>query len=303
MQKSMIAGFLVAAFTNLTLMQSGAMADMVLAEPDALVEGADLTRAYPGVVLTVDGEPDRVVRAVVGFSDFLGRNIATTGTLIFTQVPNENQDSPFTFDFSEGTDPLRVDFLAPTDYVQIDMACEDDDRGEIRAFNDQGVQVATSNTVICDGRTANASGTTVISRGAADIAYVIAGGINEPLFLDNLQFNLLTPICDVELSPGPFFGNDWITADAFVLTNTSSVPITVEVKTWFTALGIEPISVEPLRRSGTVTLSPNSTEDFGPLRLGLKAQDLPVGPAEFVCRLVDPTQGYAYDVDVTGFEN
>jgi hypothetical protein len=107
----------------------------------------------------------------------------------------------------------------------------------------------------------------------------------------------------VELNPGPFFGNDWITADNFILTNTSSNPVTVEVKTWFTGPGIEPISVEPLKRSSTVTLSPNSAEDFGPLRLGVKAQDLPLGAAEFVCRLVDPTQGYAFDVDVNFFSN
>jgi hypothetical protein len=104
------------------------------------------------------------------------------------------------------------------------------------------------------------------------------------------------------LSQETYFGKERITADVFRLANTSSAPITVEVKTWFTAPGIEPISVEPLRRSGTVTLAPNSTEEFGPLRLGLKAQDLPVGPAGFVCRLVDPVQGYPFDLDVSAFE-
>jgi hypothetical protein len=163
------------ALTLLSLGQ-GVRADMVFVEPDALADGADLTFAYPGVVLTVDGEPDRVVRAAVGFSEFNSRNLASTGVLVFNQDPPAPgglpEVVPLAFAFDPGIDPLRADFLVPTDFLRIDMACDDDDLGEMRAFDAADNLLATSNRVTCDGRTANARGTAVISRSTADVSYM-----------------------------------------------------------------------------------------------------------------------------------
>jgi hypothetical protein len=291
----------VAAFAVFTFMPGKAMADMVFAEPDAVTDGADLTFAYPGVILSVDGEPDRIVRAAVGFSEFNGRNLATTGLLVFKQDPHENLDSPLSFDFSVGTDPLRADFLVPTDYVQIDMACDDDDSGNIRAFDAFDNLLAISNIVSCDGRTANASGAAVITRGAPDIAYITAGGDAEPLLLDNLQFHLFTPTCDVELSQETYTQGETITADVIRLTNTSLDEIPVEVSLWLTAAAIEPVKVNALRRK-IDSLDPDFDQDFGPVKLTKVSADTPIGPGEIVCRLIDPRNGGVYDVDVAPFD-
>ena len=189
----------------------------------------------------------------------------------------------------------------PTDYVQIDMACDDDDVGNIRAFNAFDNLLAISNIVSCDGRTANASGVAVISRAAPDIAYITAGGDDEPLLLDSLQFHLFTPTCDVELSQETYIQGETITADILRLTNTSLDQVPVEVSLWLTAGAIEPVKLKPLRRK-IGSLDPDSNQDFGPVRLAKVSANTPIGPGEIVCRLIDPRNGGAYDVDVAPFD-
>ena len=289
-----------------TLAQGEARADMVFVEPDAVADGADLTFAYPGVVLTVDGEPNRVVRAAVGFSAFNNRNLATTGVLVFNQDPPAPgglpEVVPLTFAFDPDIDPLRADFLVPTNFVRIDMACDDDDFGEIRAFDVSDNLLAASNRVTCDGRTANANGTAVVSRSTADIAYITAGGVeDEGLLLDNLQFNLFTPICDVELSQEIYLEGETITADVFRLANTSSGQVPVAVKAWVVAAGMAPLEVMSLRRNIN-RLEPGSDQDLGPVRLVKVKSDMPIGPGQIICRLIDPRNGGVYDVEVAPFE-
>ena len=98
------------------LASGGAMAETVHVEPDAMPDGADLTYAYPGVVLTVDGEPDRVVRAAVGFSVFNGRNLATTGTLVCVVT------TEFTvFRAREGVDPRIIWLLLRSPVARADI--------------------------------------------------------------------------------------------------------------------------------------------------------------------------------------
>jgi hypothetical protein len=121
-----------------------------------------------------------VVRAAVGFSEFNGRNLATTGVLVQARSPAPGgppEVVPLTFAFDPNIDSLRADFLVPTNFVRIDMACGDDDLGEMRAFDASDNLLATSNRVTCDRRRANANGTAVISRSMADIAYITAAGI------------------------------------------------------------------------------------------------------------------------------
>ncbi|MCC2665915.1 MAG: hypothetical protein K0S35_3837, partial [Geminicoccaceae bacterium] len=192
-----------------------------------------------------------MVRAAVGFSEFNGRNLATTGVLVQARSPAPGgppEVVPLTFAFDLNIDSFRADFLVPTNFVRIDMACDDDDLGEVRAFDGSENLLATSNRVTCDGRRANANGTAVISRSMADIAYITAGGIgSEGLFLDNLQFNLFTPTCDLELSQEIYFERQTITADVFRLANTSSSQVPVEVNAWIVTAGLEPLKVTTLQ--------------------------------------------------------
>jgi hypothetical protein len=162
--------------------------------------------------------------------------------------------------------------------------------------------LATSNTVTCDGRTANANGTATISRSTADIAYIKAGGIGgESLLLDNLQFNLFTPTCDVQLSKAIYFSGDTIRADVFRLANASSTQVPIEIRVWLVTAGMEPLEVRG-PRGNIRNLKPESDEDFGPVRLAKVRSDTPIGPGEIICRLINPRNGGVYDVEVVPFE-
>jgi hypothetical protein len=130
------------------------------------------------------------------------------------------------------------------------MACDDDDIGEILAFDTSNDLVAISKMITCDGRTATPTGTAVIRRDTADIAYVLAGGAEEEgLLLDNLQFNLLTPTCRVELSKEIYSERETITATVFKLANTSSSQVPILVKAWIVTAGTTPFEVRTLRKN------------------------------------------------------
>ncbi len=119
--------------------------------------------------------------------------------------------------------------------------------------------------------------------------------------LDNLQFNLFTPTCNVELSQDIYFEGETITAEVFRLVNTSPDQVPVEVKSLLTAAGMEPVKVSPFRKN-IKSLKAGSDKDFGPVRLAKVDAETPVGPGEIVCRLIDPRNGGVYDVDVAPFE-
>ena len=135
-----------------------------------------------------------------------------------------------------------------------------------------------------------------------DIAYATAGGIGgEALLLDNLRFRLFTPTCDVELNQDIYFKGETITADVFRLANAGSAEISIEVRAWLTTAAMEPVKVSPLRKK-IKSLPSGFDKDFGPLRLAKVEADMPVGPGEIICRLIDPKNGGVYDVDVAPFE-
>lgn len=173
----------------------------VFVEPDDFPAGTNISTSFPGITLSVQGDPSRAVHSVSGFSAFNGRNLATTGTLVFGEVP-VSRIVPKTWDELFGL--LRVDFDSPTDFVQIDMICDDDDVGALRAFDRFGSLLETFGPVACDGRSTPPV-TATISRNAPDISYVLAGGVgSEGLFLDNLQFKLPGAIVKIDIKPGSF---------------------------------------------------------------------------------------------------
>ena len=175
---------LIGAFMIFLSNAEAAHATAIVVDPDSFVLGTQLTTAFPSVILSVEGKPESVVRAVDGFSVFNGRNIATTGTLVFGQ-------DPVTFDVPQGWDEnnglLRITFLAPTDYVQIDLIFDDDDIGFVRGYSGDGTLL----TDITTPSLRDTYTTLVVARLTADVAFVIAGGQGgEAIFLDNLLFRL-----------------------------------------------------------------------------------------------------------------
>lgn len=168
----------------------GARATIITVEPDDFAVGSDLTNAFTGVTLTVEDRPAIKVISRDGFYVFNGRNLATTGSLVFgqdvLQPPNNTGQ-----DWNEGEyGRLRADFDRPTDFVSIDLAFRDDDILALWAFdvnNDLLDMVQGSG----DGRNFDVLFAS-ITRPQADIAYILAGGVSrEGAVLDNLQFSVI----------------------------------------------------------------------------------------------------------------
>ena len=181
-----------------TLEFSQAQAATIMVEPDNFAVGVDIRSAFPGVTLSVQGEPSTQVIVVDGYSTFVGKNVATTGTKMFGQSPATESAIP---DAEKNWDEstfglLRADFASPVDYVQIDLIFDDDDTGFLKAFDAGGNLLATF-TGQGDGRGTSSpycppfcspSVTASITRPTADIAYILAGGTGaEGHYLDNLQ--------------------------------------------------------------------------------------------------------------------
>ena len=169
-----------------------AQAIIIVVEPDDFSIGTDLTNAFPGVTLSVQGQPTTKVIAADGANAAGCCNPfpVTTGLLIFGQDP---QPVPPLQKFNEALFGLmRADFALPTDYVQIDIIFDDDDIGILRAFDATDVLL---DSVLVSGAGDQRGGlppyvTAVISRGTSDIAYITVGGWDsEGGILDNLQFN------------------------------------------------------------------------------------------------------------------
>lgn len=82
---------------------------------------------------------------------------------------------------------FRADFLQSTDFVSIDLVGIDDGDAQLRAFASDGALLEAFVTSLSGpGHNVTAS----ISRGTADIAYILAGGvIGEGNNLDRLIFN------------------------------------------------------------------------------------------------------------------
>lgn len=170
-------------------MTGPAHATLISAEPDDFAVGTVVVDTFPGLSLAVEGRPGSGVQVLDGFSPFNGRNLATTGSSVFGQLPRHSADVPQGWDALNGL--LRLDFAAPTDFVQIDLIFDDDDFGRLSVFDNTG-SLLDSVFVTGDGRGPTAFQTATVSRPSADIAYALAGGdLGEALFLDNLQYNFL----------------------------------------------------------------------------------------------------------------
>jgi Ca2+-binding RTX toxin-like protein len=158
-----------------------------IAEPDDFAIGTDLTHAFEGITLSVEGHPEKHVVVADGFSTFLGENFASTGTHVFaTDPPQPNE--PHSFDEEFGT--LRIDFEHGTDFVQIDLGADDDDIGALRAYNANGQLIDSVQVGSTEFREQYAHPS--ISFADAQIAYVTVGGVHsEGMWLDNLHFGVV----------------------------------------------------------------------------------------------------------------
>lgn len=112
-------------------------APIVTVDLDAFAVGTVLDHAFPGLTLSVLGVASRSVVAMDGFSASIGRNIATTGSLVFAAFPLLGPDHPTATVQGWESDfrTLRIDFQTLTDFVSIDFIADDEDVGELRAVS------------------------------------------------------------------------------------------------------------------------------------------------------------------------
>jgi hypothetical protein len=141
-------------------------------EPDDHAVGTNLNNVHPGATLSITNAPGSIVFASqTGF--------ASTGTRTFGGT---------WADFNR----LRVDFASPTDSVSLDFISDDSaDHARMEAYD-------ANNNLLDSYTTASLSTnqfeTMTISRPSADIAYVIASGIEGQIgYLDNLHFGSSEP--------------------------------------------------------------------------------------------------------------
>jgi hypothetical protein len=146
-------------------------------EPDDYQVGTRINSITPGVSLTAVGAPWVALDGkVVSLTD----DHVSTGTRIFA--------SDRTIYWNDGLQ-LRADFTESVASVAIDVVADDGaDQGRLRAYNAAGILLQeVVSEVIAAPKFVRLS----ITRGVADIAYVLAGGSNlDTVVLDNLRFGI-----------------------------------------------------------------------------------------------------------------
>jgi hypothetical protein len=159
----------------------------ITVDPDAFGVGADISHAFAGVTLSAFGSgnlngPDVSTPQVFSrLSPF-----ASTGNRVFG---NSSYSNLWFNDSAE----FRVDFLAPTSFVSLDLIADDGfDPSVMRAFNSAGALLAESAVTGAAG--VGVAETALIERNDADIAFVIAtnpaGMAGQQFLIDQLVYEL-----------------------------------------------------------------------------------------------------------------
>jgi hypothetical protein len=169
-------------------------AGLVTVDADSFANGADLSTAFSGVVLSSTGGAIGLDGKVYASANAL----ASTDGKVFA-----NNLSAGWLSKSPGGYAMRADFSAPTDYVSIDIIGDSDlDIGVLTAYDASG-KVLTR--VISSDLGVGQHEPVSVQRFANDIAYVTIGGLgalNNSVLLDHLVFNIPEPATMVLLSLG-----------------------------------------------------------------------------------------------------
>ena len=114
-------GLIVAMALGHCLLSGSCLAALINVEPDLFPVGTDIRNSYPGVTLSVNGQPSFPVLS--GVESGCGGFCASTDTQVFAQ----DTYSHWQFALAE----FRADFATPTDFVSIDFVGVDD--GDVKA--------------------------------------------------------------------------------------------------------------------------------------------------------------------------
>jgi PEP-CTERM motif len=175
------SGLIVAILLAHCLLYSSAcLAALINVEPDLFAHGTDISNNFPGVTLSVNGQPANPVLSGVGDGG-CGSVCASTGTQVFR--PSGIPQGHWQF----GLAVFRADFANLTDFLSIDFAGIDNGDVKAEIYDLSGVLLDSFITYIgAEGINTTAT----FNRPTADIAYILAGGVpGESVLLDHLTFD------------------------------------------------------------------------------------------------------------------
>lgn len=169
---------------------------MFTIDADFYADGMDMSTATLGVILSSPSSGLYITDGRVYAQTALDPSHASTGTNVFgSNLPGTyglgNPINEVWYQDSWNEFRLRADLPTAANYVAIDIIGDSDrDFGMLQAY-DSGDNLLTSvsnSTPLYDGDIFTAE----ITRGAYDIAYIIASGIDgRAVHLDNLRVNLI----------------------------------------------------------------------------------------------------------------
>ena len=173
---------------------------IISVDADGFSEGADISRAFTGVILSSEGEAKALDGSVYAYRHPLastgdkvfGHNLPSNELWYFTNTSGWNRPDNFGF---------RADFHAfgrgnLANRVSIDIICDDAwDIASLRAYDSSGTlleSISNYDGIPCTyGDVFRAT----IERDSFDIAYIIAGGtfgnVASAVYLDNLTANVI----------------------------------------------------------------------------------------------------------------
>jgi hypothetical protein len=105
---------------------------------------------------------------------------------------------------------------------------------------------------------------------------------------------------DIRMSKESYGAGETVAASGYRLSNPSHSSQSVELKTWMSAAGVNPISVGNVGADGLYVLPPGLDEEYGPVDLSVSAGMLG-GKAQFSARILDPVTGEIVGETVKSF--
>ena len=169
------------------LLLSPVIAAAARIDADQRREGTDLTYAFHGVTLSVEGASATVV-SKDGYSTFNSTNLATTGKRVFGYEPPKAPIMSGNVWDQLQYGLLRIDFAKPVLQVRIDLIFDDDDSAGLWAYDAAG-NLLGSVIGHGDGRSEVGHVTAIVRTKSPSISYITAGGVErEAVLLDNLRY-------------------------------------------------------------------------------------------------------------------
>jgi hypothetical protein len=109
------------------------------------------------------------------------------------------------------------------------------------------------------------------------------------------------PVVDIQLERKTYRQGDAVGSRAFWISNPSDQSRNVELKTWITLPGMQPIPLDDLGVDEIPSLQPGFNQNYGVVPFMRISRDAPAGTCEVGARLIDPVTGDILSQDINPF--